>query len=345
MASVKTRLFIISDTHDGYQDPLEEPYSKDGGPFRPPLPKADILLHSGDLTMLGRMNEYRNTLEMLKSMDAELKLVIAGNHDLSLHKEYYLEAKTAAGLQGDDYDQNMAAEAEALWTGPEAKEAGVTYLTEGLYTFTLKNGAYFSIYASPWQPEFYDWAFNYPHYEDRWNPPHLIMDNHVTPAPNHRDPHPIPEGTQVDIVMTHGPPWMHLDECSSGTRAGCPHLLKALDRVRPKLHCFGHIHEAWGAEIVKWGAGDGKVGEGSEMIGQLDGGEGIQTPFDEATVDRHAAFVDVSSSGSRSLHVGKETLLVNSCIMDLRYNANGAGWLVDIDLPKKEDQEKDRKED
>lgn len=134
--------------------------------------------------------------------------------------------------------------------------------------------------------------------------------------------------------MTHGPPHMHLDKCSNGTQAGCPHLLTALNRVRPKLHCFGHIHEAWGAEIVKWGAGNGKVGEGGEVVGQLDAAnDGIQTPSDEATVDRHAAFVDVTSSGPRPLKEGKETLLVNSCIMDLQYNANGAGWLVDIDLP------------
>lgn len=186
--------------------------------------------------------------------------------------------------------------------------------------------------------QFYDWAFNYPHYEDRWNPRHLITDSQITPAPSYRDPHPIPEGANVDIMMTHGPPHMHLDKCSDGTQAGCPHLLKALTRVRPKLHCFGHIHEAWGAEIVKWGAGSGTVGEGSEKIGELDGGEGLQTPFDEATVDRHAAFVDVSSGGPRPLKEGKETLLVNSCIMDLQYNANGAGWLVDIDLPKKEDE-------
>lgn len=127
---------------------------------------------------------------------------------------------------------------------------------------------------------------------------------------------------------------MHLDKCSNGTQAGCPHLLTALNRVRPKLHCFGHIHEAWGAEIVKWGAGNGKVGEGGEVVGQLDAAnDGIQTPSDEATVDRHAAFVDVTSSGPRPLKEGKETLLVNSCIMDLQYNANGAGWLVDIDLP------------
>lgn len=87
---------------------------------------------------------------------------------------------------------------------------------------------------------------------------------------------------------------------------------------------------------MKWGAGSGTVGEGTETIGQLDGGEGIQTPFDKATVDRHAAFVDVSSGGPRPLNEGKETLLVNSCIMDLQYHANGSGWLVDIDLPKKE---------
>lgn len=132
MASIKTRLFIISDTHDGFQGSHTDPYSKDGGAFRPPLPKSDILLHSGDLTMLGRMSEYKNTLDMLKDVDAELKLVIAGNHDLSLHKEYYLEGKTAKNLQRRDYDESTAAEAEALWTGPQAKAAGMCELFQFL---------------------------------------------------------------------------------------------------------------------------------------------------------------------------------------------------------------------
>ena len=52
----------------------------------------------------------------------------------------------------------------------------------------------------------------------------------------------IPAG--VDVLMTHGPPLGHGDLCSGGNRAGCEQLLHTIQqRVRPKYHVFGHIHE------------------------------------------------------------------------------------------------------
>jgi hypothetical protein len=173
--TTKTRIFMISDTHQGFE--RDEMYSGDGA-FRPPFPNADVLLHSGDLTMTGQIEEYRGALAMLKAMPAELKLVIAGNHDLSLHKDYYLNAKDANGnlhahRLDEEYDPRKTEIAESLWA-KEARDTGVVYLTEGLHEFSLSNGAQFTIYSSPWQPEFCNWAFNYPHNEDRWNPPAFV---------------------------------------------------------------------------------------------------------------------------------------------------------------------------
>jgi hypothetical protein len=175
------------------------------------------------------MEQYRGAAAMLASVEAELKLVIAGNHDLSLHYEYYLNDPKARLLAREQYDPAVAQEAREFWTGDEAKKAGVTYLEEGMHTFTTSNGAAFTVYASPWQPAFYDWAFNYPHNEDRWNPPHLVkqckplIDNTI-PALPERDPHPIPEDAEVDIVITHGPPRKHLDTTSHGDFAAAPLL-------------------------------------------------------------------------------------------------------------------------
>jgi hypothetical protein len=52
----------------------------------------------------------------------------------------------------------------------------------------------------------------------------------------------IPE--DVDILVTHGPPYGILDR-SPGTlhHAGCPQLLEAVTRLKPRLHVFGHV--AW----------------------------------------------------------------------------------------------------
>lgn len=55
----------------------------------------------------------------------------------------------------------------------------------------------------------------------------------------------IPDGTEV--LITHGPPYGILDSASgSNLHAGCPELLEAVIRVRPKLHIFGHIHAGYG---------------------------------------------------------------------------------------------------
>ena len=52
----------------------------------------------------------------------------------------------------------------------------------------------------------------------------------------------IPDG--IDILITHGPPLGHGDLCSSHQRAGCLDLLRDIqERVKPKYHVFGHIHE------------------------------------------------------------------------------------------------------
>lgn len=44
--------------------------------------------------------------------------------------------------------------------------------------------------------------------------------------------------------MTHGPPLGHGDLVRTGDHLGCVELLSTIQqRVRPKYHVFGHIHE------------------------------------------------------------------------------------------------------
>lgn len=88
-------------------------------------------------------------------------------------------------------------------------------------------------YGSPWQPEFGGWAFN------RTRGPALrrIWDK-------------IPDDT--DVLITHGPAWSVLDRTADmwGNKSvGCEELLLAVQRVRPKVHVFGHIHASYGVEI------------------------------------------------------------------------------------------------
>lgn len=76
------------------------------------------------------------------------------------------------------------------------------------------------------QPEFRKWAFNLPRGGQclsKWN---IIPDN-------------------TDILVTHTPPLGFGDLCCTGVRAGCVELLSTVQqRVLPKYHIFGHIHES-----------------------------------------------------------------------------------------------------
>ena len=145
---IKTRFLVLSDTHSF--DPINN--TNNDAPYRPPLPKADVLLHCGDLTMIGLLEEFEGALSMLEKIDADLKLVIAGNHDISLDEQYY--ARKGRYMQGKRFEEDMPQRARELWIGEQARKAGVTYLEEGLHSFVLCNGASLRVYASPYQPEF-----------------------------------------------------------------------------------------------------------------------------------------------------------------------------------------------
>lgn len=50
----------------------------------------------------------------------------------------------------------------------------------------------------------------------------------------------------VDVLITHGPPRGILDRTSRGLRVGDSALLSVVERINPRVHCFGHIHESYG---------------------------------------------------------------------------------------------------
>ncbi|KAK7518630.1 ser/Thr protein phosphatase family protein [Phyllosticta citriasiana] len=341
--TIKTRILIISDTHSAPLQPSTGAGAAAAGDnnsyaraFQSPLPAADVLLHCGDLTMIGHLDEYRGALDMLGAVDAPLKLVIAGNHDISLDGQFYhgmskgVDKSNGKRMHRDDFDEKMPDQAAEMWKGELARKAGVTYLEEGLHEFELGNGARLKIYSSPYQPEFYNWAFAYDHHEDRFNPPNLpptslppnskpYKNIAVTPVPE------LPAARSIDVFMTHGPPLRRLDRTATGLDVGCPHLLRAAERARPRLYCFGHIHEGWGAERVCWSGEEKDAGVKEVERVQVDDAEAVK---------RHAALADVSSEGGRPLRAGEETLMVNASIMDLGYSPSNAPWLVELDLPK-----------
>lgn len=199
--SGSVRFVCVSDTHSR--------------PLQDPLPEGDVLLHAGDFSMTGRPEEIAAFASWIASQPHPRKILIAGNHDLTLDAASYPHTHSRFG-------HRVAYDTEAC-RKMIAQAKGIEYLCD---SSTTVDGI--SVYGSPWQPEFGGWAFNLPRGKqcrERWRQ--------------------IPTGT--DVVMTHGPALGHGDLCSSGARAGCLDLLHELQtRVRPRYHVFGHVHEGYG---------------------------------------------------------------------------------------------------
>jgi predicted phosphohydrolase len=159
------------------------------------VPDGDLLLHAGDATMKGTPAQIAAFDRWLGTLPHAHKVVIAGNHDWAFER--------------------TPAAARALIRNARYLEDEETTV-DGL-----------RIWGSPWQPWFFDWAFNLergPAIAAKWAL--------------------IPEG--IDVLVTHGPPLGVLDRTSHGDDVGCADLLAAVHRVRPRLHVFGHIHEGYG---------------------------------------------------------------------------------------------------
>lgn len=103
---------------------------------------------------------------------------------------------------------------------------GVTYLNDSGCTI---NGVNF--WGSPVTPWFLDWAFNRTRGEEIKNHWDLIPSN-------------------TNVLITHGPVAGILDKTIRGESVGCVDLLDKVVEISPRYYIGGHIHEAYGEEIV-----------------------------------------------------------------------------------------------
>jgi hypothetical protein len=121
-----------------------------------------------------------------------------------------------------------------------------------------------------------------------------------------------------------------LDTARTGENVGCEHLLRAARRCKPRLHCFGHIHEAWGAQRVKWKESEELDVKMEEHVAES---EQFQVNMEDY-VESRAVGIDISKEGGAEVRFGKETLMINASIMTLKYKPWNSPWLVDMDLER-----------
>jgi Icc-related predicted phosphoesterase len=204
------RIVCISDTHSLHDIMRHE------------LPKGDVLIHAGDISNKGGERDVTNFIHWFQNIKGfDTKIFIAGNHD------FCFERVNEPHHRGDyDWFHN-------LMNIENLSQSDVTYLEDNF--ITIENPEFsrpIKIYGSPWQPEFYNWAFNLPRMGEelleKWNM--------------------IPEDT--DVLITHGPPngfgdkvnnWMQPNQ-----NVGCELLRNRIEESNIVLNIFGHIHEGYG---------------------------------------------------------------------------------------------------
>lgn len=315
---IKTRFLLMSDTH-GDRFPIK------------PDHRADVVIHCGDLTEESKLEEFRIALQFLKELDAPLKLVVAGNHDFTLDVPTFKERIGAAAqrLDPDLVRKEFGDYGEARRLMDEAKDDGVVFLDEGTHHFILQNGARLAVYASPYTPSNGGWGFEY--------------------APGTERGFAIEKST--DVVITHGPPLGIMDLTRARTRAGCAGLFGAVAGARPRLHCFGHIHEGWGAKLVTWREQVGDKpnhfadvdNERSVVVDKLANFKGGKFDTEDVKAEKWRKGQELREMGYRMtshcagdenpLRFGEQTLFVNAAIQGSTDETASPPWLVDIELP------------
>ena len=142
------------------------------------IPDGDVLIHAGDFCNEGEAVEARSFGEFFCGLPHRHKVVIAGNHDRCLEADPGLGTEIFAGCH------------YLLDSGAEI--GGMTF------------------WCSPWQPWFFDMAFNLERGTE------LREKRDLIPA-------------HVDVLITHGPPHFVLDRSETGENVGCEELRAARD--------------------------------------------------------------------------------------------------------------------
>jgi predicted phosphodiesterase len=197
------KVTLISDTHTKHNQ------------LNGDLPGGDLLIHAGDFMNSGYYKteaiEFFNWFEAIDNYDT--KIFIAGNHDRIMENEPEWVKGYLTGYKTIDYLQDE--QVTLYFDGPNGDHPEDNV----------------RIYGSPWQPEFYNWAFNLPR-----NGEELKAKWDAIP-------------TNTDILVTHGPAQTYLDTAGPPYNTpllGCELLKERIELIRPKIHVCGHIHGGYG---------------------------------------------------------------------------------------------------
>lgn len=178
--------------------------------IRHPLPKGDVLIHAGDCCNIGSESDIRSFVYWFQNLKGfDTKIFIAGNHDWGFQRK-------EPWLRNYINEENLS-------------QSDCVYLEEE--SFTIEDPKFsrpIKFFGTPYQNPFNNWAFNVPEND---------LYKHWEKIP-----------TDTDVLITHCAPYEIRDYVLPFNMPhGSSSLRFYVERIKPALHVFGHIHEAYGA--------------------------------------------------------------------------------------------------
>ncbi|OJD10305.1 hypothetical protein AJ78_08637 [Emergomyces pasteurianus Ep9510] len=224
------RVVCISDTHDRQLSNV---------------PDGDLLIHAGDLTNSGTRADIQSAVDWLKTLPHAEKVVVAGNHDgwLDRRVRRFITSVNPEGEEGEE-------EPGIDWGSIHYLQNSSVTLTFPPPSPTFTDIDKFTTNTPPSRTLTIHGASQIPQLDPSPNSIHAFQYPASSPdcrtASTDTYPYPAPFPSNTDILVTHTPPAHHLDNYPYSV--GCPYLLRAIWRVRPLLHVFGHVHVDRGVE-------------------------------------------------------------------------------------------------
>mmetsp|Transcript_23922 Transcript_23922/g.39909 ORF Transcript_23922/g.39909 Transcript_23922/m.39909 type:complete len:292 (+) Transcript_23922:125-1000(+) len=210
-SSHSIRIVCLSDTYGKERDIVN-------------VPGGDILVHCGDFSSDGTVDQLIAFREFIDKQEHVQKFVVSGNKDTTIQTAFFKKQGKILhpDLFADSSFDPVTYSQQCLSTVSSASSHFYTYLDDkaGKISSDLANDV--RIYGACWQPL---GIIERGTLEEKW------------------DKIPL----RTDILITHSPPYGILDRAKDGKHCGDRHLLDAVqNRVKPKLHIFGHSQDNYG---------------------------------------------------------------------------------------------------
>jgi len=206
------KFVVLSDTHSKHYQ-LES------------VPDGDVLIHCGDYSLFGEFDETKRFLDWFSEQKHMHKIVIPGNHEVAIcpRKNIFYNKELGNEIITDTCE-------ERICTFNRINELiksyqNIHFLVDD--SITIDN---IKFYGTPWcggeKSVMGHWGF-------------YLNEEEIRKQVFDRIPY------DTDVLISHSPPYGILDEYRK-THLGCRALMKRVQQVKPVIHIFGHIHDAYG---------------------------------------------------------------------------------------------------